>query len=355
MPSAQTTMLSSLPLEIFDLVINNLHRQGPTIKACCLVSKSWALRIRKHLFAHIDFLSHESIGSWMEAFPDPLNSPAHHVHSIRIYAEALTAITSSNARPWLRSFRSVASLRLAGHRTDGGFLEAVDLICSFPLLKNISFYFSASGGNIGSGWVLPSTSPKLDGHLVLGGGGAGAVIRQLLPLPGGLHFAGIQALCSAGDAKSVADLVLSCSHTLESLKIRYTSTFPSAPVAGQYLIVTTVTATSRKPPPLDLSMALKLKDVEFWSDIQDVQWITKSLRSIQFRNLRQVKIAINLPARLLNPVGKLLHHKLMELDRLLVNLWTSHSVDLWVECRAANGRSLLPEITSKEGVRILED
>ncbi|KAF9643160.1 hypothetical protein BDM02DRAFT_3081141, partial [Thelephora ganbajun] len=55
----QTTMSNPrqfhLPPEILDYIIDLLHDKPETLKQCCLVSKSWVSRTRKHLFADIEF------------------------------------------------------------------------------------------------------------------------------------------------------------------------------------------------------------------------------------------------------------------------------------------------------------
>ena len=45
------------PPEIFDHLIDLLRNNRGTLKQCCLVSKSWISRTRKHLFARIEFRS----------------------------------------------------------------------------------------------------------------------------------------------------------------------------------------------------------------------------------------------------------------------------------------------------------
>ncbi|KAF9645264.1 hypothetical protein BDM02DRAFT_3073690, partial [Thelephora ganbajun] len=55
----QTTMSSPhqshLPPEILDYIVDLLHDEPETLKQCCLVSKSWVSRTRKHLFANVEF------------------------------------------------------------------------------------------------------------------------------------------------------------------------------------------------------------------------------------------------------------------------------------------------------------
>ena len=71
---AETAMPSPwpyLPLETLDYIVDLLHDESPALKECCLVSKSWIPRTRRHLFAHIRFYSADNLKSWKKTFPDP--------------------------------------------------------------------------------------------------------------------------------------------------------------------------------------------------------------------------------------------------------------------------------------------
>ena len=233
-------MSPSLPPEILDLIVDHLCHERNTLKTCCLASKSWVPRTRRHLFAHVCFQFRKSVKRWMQLFPDPSNSPAHHTRSLRIGTPALTLIMSSFARPLVCSFRFVVRLRLGSCRRDE-FSKTIDLICSFPLLEHLSLWSPASDNDTGNVWVPPSTSPKLTGSLVLEGDGVGAIIPPFLSLPGGLQFTHIQAPCSVGNVDSIQNLLLGCSSTLESLRIScYTPrAFSSAPVADEQCLIAT--------------------------------------------------------------------------------------------------------------------
>lgn len=106
-------MLPSLPQEIFDLIVDD-HQQT-TLKSCLLVSNR-ALCASEIIIFRLCLL----LVSWTKVFLDPSNPPARHACSIRIDASAFTAIASSHARPWVRSF---LSLWLFGHRIDGRVFE----------------------------------------------------------------------------------------------------------------------------------------------------------------------------------------------------------------------------------------
>ena len=71
---------SSLPAELLDHIVDLLHdsRDTDKLKSCCLASKSWTPRTRKHIFASIYFSTAEHLQSWKEMFPDPSTSPAYY-------------------------------------------------------------------------------------------------------------------------------------------------------------------------------------------------------------------------------------------------------------------------------------
>ena len=117
-------------------------------------------------------------------------------------------------------------------------MEILDLICSFPLLEDLTLVCL---GHEDDGWSTPSTSPKLTGFLDLRCfGEIRPTARRLLDLPDGLHFAKITVECYTEDVNSIMDLVSRCSDTLESLSISYYTpgALPSASTSGQHLTAT---------------------------------------------------------------------------------------------------------------------
>lgn len=60
-----------LPQETIDHIIDILHNEPETLKACCLASKFWIPRTRKYLFADIWFISVRHLELWKKTFPDP--------------------------------------------------------------------------------------------------------------------------------------------------------------------------------------------------------------------------------------------------------------------------------------------
>ena len=81
----------------------------------------------------------------------------------------------------------------------------------------------------------------------------------------------------------------------------------------------------RASSPLDLSKATKLTDLEFQlhTYTPTVQWITATLRTAKCPNLRRIRI---FSCVVFDPIEGTTLEEWRELDRLLVRLWTSHSI-----------------------------
>jgi hypothetical protein len=237
-------MPPTLPPEILDHIVDNLYDEPIALKACCLVSKSWVERSRRHLFACVELDSTRlSLESWMNAFPEPSALPARYARSLGVRDPGVASV---NVCAWIRSFRRVEelsvdmlgsgelrgvpllqfhelsptlkSLRLPNITTPAP--EIIGLICSFPLLEDLSLEFISESD--ADGWAAPPTSPKLTGSLRLNGKNR-SIVRGLLKLPNGLHFSKIRVRCHVRDvdSRAIMDLVSKCPHTLESLHLKY--------------------------------------------------------------------------------------------------------------------------------------
>ena len=235
-----------LPPEILDLIVDHLHAEPATLKACCLTSKLLVPRTRSHLFARVEFNS-VSIKQWMKLFPDPSTSPVHYTRTLFLWKFPITGVDTTSALACIRSFCYVAELEIdaSSWTEDDRFLsslvplhglspslrslslkytflplsEVLHLICSFPLLEDLTLNHYGIDGDTG-GWDVPSTSPILNGILVLNDEHL-SITRALLCLPNGLHFSKITLLRPVQDAELTMKLVSKCSETLESLSMRY--------------------------------------------------------------------------------------------------------------------------------------
>ena len=371
-------MPCSLPPELLDLIVDHLRDKPIALKSCCLISKSWIPRTRRHLFAHVDFRRPGSrVEAWMKAFPNPSNSPAHHTRNLRFCYFASIAAASS----CVHSFHRVVELQLNTRWPDSfctslaqfkGFSpslrslhlsrisitlpEVLDLICSFPLLEDVRLNSVIVEGDTDQRHA-PSTSPRLTGLLHLNDK-SHPVARIFLHLPDGFHFSKISVVYPNGDAGSTVEVVLKCSDTLESLAVRYNSlgVSPQFPELFNTLLLNVGPDTSRTPPPLDLSKATKLQEVEFHCVIQDIQWIIMALQTAKSNNLRKVIICFSVTFT--DPPKETVRREWLDLDRLLVELWTLRSVRLTPKVPVITGRcdpgrltrSLLPELSIRGGV-----
>jgi len=242
-----------LPPEILDHVVDLLHNEPEALKQCCLVSKSWVPRIRRHLFAYIKFHSADDLGSWKRTFLDVANSPAYHAHTLFVGCPSLVTPSDAKEGGWIRAFSGAAALEV-----DGGaqylrasevsltpfykfsptlkslriqyiafpYQQVFNLILSFPLLEDLTLkgYYESWARDRdprGPQTAILSSSPALTGSLNFHvRGGAGNTARQLLELPNGLHFRKLALSWDlVEDLQWIMELVEKCSHALESLDI----------------------------------------------------------------------------------------------------------------------------------------
>ena len=238
-----------LPPDILDCAVDLLCDERETLKQCCLVSKSWVPRTRKHLFADIKFQSPGDLKAWKKTFPDPAHSPAYHTRSLLVGCLQVVTAADAEEGSWIRTFHNVERLELrCGTRSLGepeGPLvpfhnfspvlkslsvvsrnlrcsQVFNLICSQPLLEDLSVLSHGSEQCDDDGTAFqPSTSPVLNGTLVLFlPQGVGCTIRRLLTLPNGLYFR--KLVCTSWleeDLQWIVALLTGCPDTLECVDI----------------------------------------------------------------------------------------------------------------------------------------
>ena len=249
---AVTTMPNpSLPEELLDYIVDFLHDQERPLKNCCLVSKSWIPRTRRHLFAYVFFWSGAELESWMKTFPDSYTSPASYTRSLRVDCPRDAANLAGGC--WILAFSLVVHFQWTGFETPytetllflapfQGFspvLETLhlhlttippsfifDFILSFPLLRNLTIKsYDTPPDYLEDGHPIPPLHPIiippftgcLDIRLNIE---TDPITSRLMSLPGGLRFRRLRLRWGSGDnAPSTTALVESCCSTLESLFI----------------------------------------------------------------------------------------------------------------------------------------
>jgi hypothetical protein len=244
-----------LPADLLDEVVDHLHDTKDALRSCCLVSKSWIPRARKHLFADIEFHDASNLRSWKNAFPDPSTSPACYTKNLLIKPLAAVAAADAEEGGWIPSFSQVVRVEIFVRRTNTveslvsfhGFSLALkslrlnfdargpsrvfNLISSFPRLEDLSIIASFPPCSCCSVEqftpVQPPNPPVLTGSLELRlAKRMEPIAHLLLSMPSGLRFRKLDFKWSYEEHVSLATaLVERCCATLESLEIGCSGTF----------------------------------------------------------------------------------------------------------------------------------
>ena len=235
-PSTET-MISNrgIPPEtldhIVDQILDDSFRRRDALRQCCLVSRSWVPRTRRHLFADLIFEISRDLKKWKKTFPDPSTSPAHHARTLTVYCPYAVTAEDAEEGGWIRGFYKLINLNLSNLNnpfdspdTEVSFApfrnispnlktlnvfspfilcsRVFDIIPSFPLLEDLTLANSCYityGDSDPESAAPPSTSPVFTGFLHLSlPGGIAATTRQLLNLPNGLHFRKLKLRWSKG-------------------------------------------------------------------------------------------------------------------------------------------------------------
>jgi len=238
-----------LPPEIVDCITDLLYDNPKAINQCCLVSKSWVPRTRKHLFADVKFSTVRDLEAWKKTFPDPANSPAYYTRTLTVCCAHAVKTADAEEGGWIRAFSRVVQLEvwscvesldglevslipfhnfspvLKSLRVDSiatSHSQSFNLICSLPLLEDMCLvdHRNYKSGHVGTVFQ-PSTSPVLTGTLNLYlEYGMKQAARRLLALPNGLHFRKLVCTWLHGeDIPWTAALVAGCYETLECVDI----------------------------------------------------------------------------------------------------------------------------------------
>jgi hypothetical protein len=244
-----------LPAEMLDHVVDHLHDTQDALRNCCLVSKSWVPRTRRHLFADVRFYTIKSMQSWKEVFTDPSTSPACYAKILFVGHPEVVTVADGEMGGWITGFSRVVRLEVVSSTYDASASllvpfrglspiikslvvnipvlpssQVFNLILSFPLLEDLAVITSwdtpIDDGD-GFDWLLsatqPPNSPLFTGSLELYlGNEVIHFIRRLLLLPGGVHFRKFTLTwLHKGDHLLTMALMEGCSDTLEYLDINY--------------------------------------------------------------------------------------------------------------------------------------
>ena len=398
-----------LPGELLDHIVDHLRDTNPALMNCCLVSKSWIPRTRKHLFADIRFDTEEHLRSWKKTFSDPSTSPARYAEAL--FVRCPHVVTAADGEPggWITGFSRVVQLEVSSRGALAvavkptaslvpfhGFSPTVksllvsffqlsssqilNFALSFPLLEDLTVgvvHRVSAGNDDGSDGVpvvvKPSNLPTFNGSLGLFlNGGMGPITRRLLSLPGGIHFRKLTLKWfHEEDVLLTTALVEKCSHTLEYLNI------------ARHLCCTSVRAcictdnsllfpVEPESTPVNLSKATKLGSVVFRPESLNIEWITVMLQTITSKNRALRQISIHAPGysrlfkvstNIRQSIGEAACGLWSDLDRPLIQFWESRSLHPKVICVMAREETrdtshwiecLMPEATGRGMIDFIE-
>ena len=243
-----------LPVELLDHIVDLLDGSRDALEGCCLVSKSWIPRARRHLFSRIEFHTPQNLLSWKTTFPDPSTSPAHYTRSLHINCPQIVKNADAEEGGWISTFSRVVYFEVVIPRRDvnrlgcslipfRGFSPALNflrvsftgllspsvysLIHSFPRLHSLAlttpdWYCRDSGFHEQEIFIQLSGPLAFTGILELSlEEGMLPIASTLLSLPNGLHFRELRlTLHHEEDTSLTAALAEKCSSTLETLKFK---------------------------------------------------------------------------------------------------------------------------------------
>ena len=396
--------------ELLDHVVDNLHYERENLENCCLVSKSWIPRARKHLFSTISIRDTGNLQSWKNAFPDPSSSPACYAKTLAIGCPEVVATGDAEEGGWLSAFSRVVRLAMYIPSMDRQVISLVpfhgfspfirslrihlttfpsspifNLICSFSPLENLHVEVRKGLDDPVDNFdgqqppVQTQNPPAFTGSLKFEGIGLWSpLVRPLLSLPSGLHF---QSLCLTLIDKKIISLATAlverCRSTLESLELDcvYTRMFILHCFHPNDLLLS---VEESFPGSIELSKAKNIKRVSF-SVSQNPQWIIPTLRTVTPAHMKFRRMSLNISFHFLdldddsvdtmdsagfkNVIGKAACRGWSELDLLLGQLWESHSIRPevtytvypWVDLTRAGSwvESLLPEVSTRGIVNLI--
>ena len=239
-------IIPSIPQEIIDEILSHIDADSEpwSLRSCALVSKSWLPSCRRHLFYTIYF-AWVDVGRWLETFPVPEESPAHHVKDLCLSVKPYDAPRLDAFSKHILWFTNVESLTLIGRwglppspsrlppsatslTLNPGSVTLVrvrDALAQLPNLDSLSL--SGSLNPMGKRALLGIGVPlkgRFGGRLQLLEGFAPShedVVNMLLEIPTGLRFTEIRIRGACECPLPIVRLVEACGTTL--VKLSYTA------------------------------------------------------------------------------------------------------------------------------------
>lgn len=238
--------MERIPQELVDKLIDELVDDAKSLRTCCLISRRWVGRSRRHLFRLLTFPRTDKFTSYRNMFPID--------HSVNSHVRALViAQVPYSGLEHFKAFRGLESLILVdivnrpmeGQDTIGFLAEGfgatlsikslkliqwrvspttlMEFICRFPSLKELIIQRMDFLCGLPR-WKLPSRFPRFTGRLDFvdrnGHDAVGRFLRLLSRLPLAFREISIETV-SSGAPDPIITILEKCSPVLVNASLRY--------------------------------------------------------------------------------------------------------------------------------------
>ena len=242
-----------IPQKIMEKIPGHLTADSDlrSLRACALVSKSWAQSCRRHLFHTVSFTSRH-MDKWLKTFPVLEESPACHVRDLRVEIGWRDPVPEKFFE-YTPQFTDVQRISLLGHMSLPSslspslwklppsitsltvnasvftVLQVRDVMAQLPNLDDLTLMgtpVKVDRSELpGIGAVVKG---RFGGKLKLCGEFVGEdVANMLLEIPSGLHFTEAIIHCTPECLPSAVRIAEACCNTL--MKLSYPVAFPRGP------------------------------------------------------------------------------------------------------------------------------
>ena len=248
-PIIPQNLIPRVPHDIINEILDHLAHDSDlrSLRACALVSGSWAQPCQRHLF-HTTIITPANAPNWLKTFPAQEDSPAHHVRDLRLEIGQVSRIPEKffECIPWFANVdrmsflgyggvplgfgrfsplwepsrwnlpRSVTSLTIETGAVT--LVQVRDIMAQLPNLDDLvlSGFLGEDKRKLPTGGTV--LKGRFRGRLMLSDSCVSQdIINMLLEIPSGLRFVELEIDCARNRLLSAVRLAEACDKTLVKL------------------------------------------------------------------------------------------------------------------------------------------